>query len=69
MAEFDLTPARSEEITDTDLAMMERALKLAQEAGEAGEVPVAAVVYRGETVVSEAVNARESTSGPLAGGG
>ena len=66
MAEFDLTPARSEEITDTDLAMMERALKLAQEAGEAGEVPVAAVVYRGETVVSEAVNARESTSDPTA---
>ena len=66
MAEINLTPARSAEVDETDLAMMERALKLAREAGEAGEVPVAAVVYRGGTVISEAINARESTTDPTA---
>jgi tRNA(adenine34) deaminase len=66
MAEFNLTPARSADVDETDLAMMQRAIRLAREAAETGEVPVAAVVYRGETVVSEALNAREATADPTA---
>ncbi|UCD76896.1 MAG: nucleoside deaminase [Phycisphaerales bacterium] len=45
---------------------MERAIDLARRAGETGEVPVAAVLYRGEAIVAEAVNARESTADPTA---
>jgi tRNA(adenine34) deaminase len=39
--------------------MMERALLLARRAGAAGEVPVAAIIYRGEEILSEAHNRRE----------
>jgi hypothetical protein len=46
-------------VTAIDLAMMERALELAARAAAAGEVPVGAVVYRGEQVLAEAGNQRE----------
>lgn len=50
-----------------DLAAMNRALVLASEAGEAGEVPVGAVVTdAGGRVIGEGRNARESTHDPLA---
>jgi tRNA(Arg) A34 adenosine deaminase TadA len=45
---------------------MRRALDLAREAAEAGEVPVGAVVTCGEKVVAEARNAMRATSDPTA---
>jgi tRNA(adenine34) deaminase len=47
-------------------APMRRALDLAREAAEAGEVPVAAVIARGEEVVAEAVNAMRGRNDPTA---
>ena len=46
--------------TDTDLAMMARAIELASRAAEEGEVPIAAVIYRGEELVAEGWNRREN---------
>jgi len=43
---------------------MERALELAREAAERGEVPVGAVVVRGEEPVGQAANARETGGDP-----
>lgn len=45
---------------------MRRALELAREAAEAGEVPVGAVVTCGEEVVAEARNAMRGSSDPTA---
>ena len=45
---------------------MRRALILAEEAAVAGEVPVGAVVTRGDEVVAEAANAMRSTNDPTA---
>lgn len=45
---------------------MERVLQLAREAGEAGEVPVAAVVTRGGEVIAEGVNGMRTDSDPTA---
>lgn len=45
---------------------MRRALDLAAEAAERGEVPVGAVVTRGEDIVSEARNAMRSSLDPTA---
>ena len=45
---------------------MRRALDLAAEAAEAGEVPVGAVVTRGETIVAEARNAMRGSVDPTA---
>jgi tRNA(adenine34) deaminase len=45
---------------------MRRALDLAREAAEAGEVPVGAVVTLGETVVAEAHNAMRGSTDPTA---
>jgi tRNA(adenine34) deaminase len=47
-----------------DLVMMRRALRLARSAGAAGEIPVAAVVYRGAHVIAEAANDREASNDP-----
>ena len=52
------------EATPNDLAMMTRAIELAAEAAEAGEVPVAAVVYREERILAEAANNRQATADP-----
>lgn len=46
--------------TETDLAMMARAIELASRAAEEGEVPIAAVIYRGEELVAEGWNRREN---------
>ena len=51
---------------DTDTRMMERALELAAHAAGEGEVPVGAVVYRGEDIIGEAANARERDADPTA---
>lgn len=49
-----------------DLAMMRRALGEAARAAELGEVPVGAVVARGEEVLAVAHNERETTKDPTA---
>ncbi len=51
---------------ETDLAMMHRAIAAARRAAELGEVPVGAVVYRGDEVLAEAHNLRESQTDPTA---
>lgn len=51
-------------ITEIDLAMMRRALKLAEQAAMLGEVPVGAVIYQGNKVIAEAFNNREATNDP-----
>jgi tRNA(adenine34) deaminase len=53
-------------VSEVDLAMMDRALGLAARAAESGEVPVAAVVYRGGDILAEAANQREGDSDPTA---
>ena len=45
---------------------MKRALELAQESAEAGEVPVGAVITRGEEVIAEAHNTPRETCDPTA---
>jgi tRNA(adenine34) deaminase len=50
--------------TPHDLAMMERAIKLATRAAEAGEVPVAAVLYQDQRILAEAANNRQTTADP-----
>ncbi len=52
-------------VTTLDLSMMERALALAADAAQHGEVPVGAVVYRGDTILAEAANRREANADPL----
>jgi tRNA(adenine34) deaminase len=61
-------PLPASEATSLDHAMMARALALAQRAGDAGEAPVGAVVYRlGDgAVVGEASNTRERDKDPAA---
>ncbi len=49
-----------------DLAMMRRALEAAREAAGRGEVPVGAVVARGEELLSVASNEREAAADPTA---
>ena len=51
---------------ETDLAMMRQALLAAEHAAEKGEVPVGAVVARGEEVLAVAANEREATGDPTA---
>jgi len=52
--------------TPTDIDMMRRALELARQAADAGEVPVGAVVYETTTgrVLGEAFNTRERDANP-----
>ena len=51
---------------DLDRAMMLLALEQARQAAEAGEVPVGAVIYRGDQVLAQAHNLRESQRDPTA---
>jgi len=51
--------------TDRDHEMlMRRALDLAREAGERGEVPVGCVIARGDEILAEASNRREADRDP-----
>ena len=45
---------------------MQRSLELAAQAGDAGEVPVGAIVVRSNTVIAEAENRRERDRDPTA---
>ena len=49
-----------------DEKFMRRAISLAKEAAELGEVPVGAVVVRGDEIISEAFNRRETDRNALA---
>jgi len=53
-------------LEERDLAMMRRALEEAARAAEKGEVPVGAIVARGEEVIATAHNEREATGDPTA---
>lgn len=44
--------------------MMARAVELAAQAAARGEVPVGAVIYKGETILGEASNDREASADP-----
>jgi len=46
--------------------MMQRALAQARRAAEIGEVPIGAVIYRGDEVFAEAFNLRETNRDPTA---
>jgi len=54
------------EPTETDLAMMERAIELAQQSADAGEVPVGAILYDTQTgeIIAQAHNTREMHNNP-----
>ena len=54
------------EPSDLDVSMMKRALDLARQAYEQGEVPVGAVVTSGGKILSEAFNLRETLHDPTA---
>lgn len=62
------SPLPSQSPSETDLAMMHRALALAAAAGGQGEVPVGAVVYETATgeVLGEGANRRETDREPWA---
>ena len=47
-----------------DLYWMERALELAQEAAHLGEIPVGAVITRGDELLAEAYNEKETLQDP-----
>jgi tRNA(adenine34) deaminase len=52
--------------TDTDERMMRRALQLAEQAADHGDVPIGAVVARGDEVLAQAGNERELRRDPTA---
>src|SRR4028118_1235692 len=61
LAIIGLVPEIPRTAAETDLAMMRRALLAAEEAAGRGEVPVGAVVARGDEVLAVAANEREAT--------
>lgn len=64
-AALRLMQARHGDISNIDVRMMQRAIRLARAAAVNDEVPVAAVVYRGDEVIAEAANNRERARDPL----
>ena len=64
MTELRLARGRDDSVTSIDMDMMERAIKLAQTAATKDEVPVGAVVYKGNQIIAQAANNREETSDP-----
>lgn len=53
-------------LTDFDRQMMQRALDLAQQAADIGEVPVGAVVCQHKTIIAQTYNRRELDQDPVA---
>jgi tRNA(adenine34) deaminase len=53
-------------VNGPDERFMRLAIELAAKAGDAGEVPVGAVVVNGTEVIAEGANAREATQDPTA---
>lgn len=64
MSRLRIASKKHPEIDPVDLSMMERAIELARSASGANEVPVGAVIYRGEEILAEAANNRETTGDP-----
>lgn len=64
MSELRLYRESNHNVQSIDLAMMDRAISLAQAAARVGEVPVGAVVYRDDEILAEAANSRETSSDP-----
>lgn len=64
-APLKLAVASSADASAIDYRMMQRAIELAQQAAAMDEVPVGAVVYRGEEIIAEACNVREANHDPL----
>jgi tRNA(adenine34) deaminase len=56
---------RQDAAAGRDEVFMRRCLELAAQAGAAGEVPVGAVVVRGDAVIGEGFNLRETRRNPL----
>jgi len=65
MPDLRLAKPSDDSVTEIDIAMMRRAIELAKQAAAIEEVPVGAVVYRGEQIIAEAFNLRESTKDPV----
>ena len=63
-SQFRFHHGRDPRVREVDLQMMERAIILARRAAAIGEVPVGAVLYRGERIIAEASNNREASSDP-----
>ncbi len=61
---FNSTPA--EHISDNDVLWMEKALELARQASEKGEVPVGAILVKDDICVAAAHNLREQSGNPIA---
>lgn len=55
-----------DEVTERDLKYMREALREAEAAGAAGDVPVGAIVVLGDRIVGRGRNERELTGDPLA---
>jgi len=66
MSQLRLAQTVHPDVTETDIAMMERAIVLASKAAALDEVPVGAVVYRANRIVAEAYNLREKSNDPVA---
>lgn len=64
LAHLRLHIGRHDDVSEIDLAMMQRAIELGRKAAAMGEVPVGAVVYRGDQILAEAYNLREAASDP-----
>jgi tRNA(adenine34) deaminase len=64
-SQLRLTRPVHPDVTPIDIAMMQRAIMLADRAAAMDEVPVGAVVYRGDQIIAEAANNREATSDPV----
>ena len=62
MNQIELARSADSGVTSIDVAMMQRAISLARRAAAEGEIPVGAVIYRGEQIIAEAANNREFRS-------
>ena len=64
LAALGLQSRHRSDVTETDIAMMQRAIELGRKAAAMGEVPVGAVVYRGSRILAEGFNIREAAADP-----
>lgn len=65
MTKFNIAPKfNARTATDIDFMMMQRAIDEANKAWDIEEVPVGAVVYRGDEIIATAYNYRESAPDP-----
>ncbi|MDY7108483.1 MAG: tRNA adenosine(34) deaminase TadA [Planctomycetota bacterium] len=66
MSQLRLAQTVHPDVTEIDIAMMERAIVLASKAAAMDEVPVGAVIYRRDRIIAEAHNLREKSNDPVA---